>query len=525
MQRICIWKPKIRQTLITTVGQLHDVIDSEYPTLKYLPQYSRLLADAERHLALVDTVGNTSHLQRGALSQLARKYGFTPQRTSKFLRHGTRPRLYWFIQRCISKTEAQIILAEIYQRNCELHSLEDVLQRLATYYTYESLAQAKDHTSRLKNVQKYFLSLRLLEEGGLYKMAAKVLETSAECVRSWFHEKRRPDLVHLACQIPQETPKLGYKWLPTKIEVGHGFHPTGFIQAPVIISSWHQIQDVLNQLVPLKNREMQRWQKRFGEISQEHSYAYTLGMLVSDAGKYGNYTSTRLDLRLARIYHWSEQVGEAMCYYLGQLGIHAYRKDNDPKNHRWQSQMTPLLRWAKQSCLGLETYQTTAHSQIKAEWLLKAPHDIRLKFLQGLSDGDGWASVSAQRIGISSTVNGDFIQELLQTFAIESRFTIHGRNVEIKKVASIIRSTELPFFLHATGRQANAEKIAKMLRIRKTQKRRPISSTTIEHIMSLHKEGNTPGRIAEILYDQYGLSYRNESIRVIIRRKTKAIES
>ena len=166
--------------------------------------------------------------------------------------------------------------------------------------------------------------------------------------------------------------------------------------------------------MPLKTNQTKLWENQFGEISKAESFAYILGLIVSDSRKETRFTSSRLDLSLSKVYDWSEQVGEAFCYYLSQLGIRAKKADDtDPQNHRWNSQMAPFLTWMKQTCLGLQKNQTTSKNPIKATWIINAPHLIRLKILQGITDGDGHASVKNQNLGIATSINRDFFQKLL----------------------------------------------------------------------------------------------------------------
>ena len=76
---------------------------------------------------------------------------------------------------------------------------------------------------------------------------------------------------------------------------------------------------------------------------------------------------------------------------------------------------------------------------------MTAPRRIRIKFVQGLNDGDGWASVKDQTIGNACEPNIAFVKQLFLTFNIES--TDDGRRVRIHKQDSLIRAAQLPFFL------------------------------------------------------------------------------
>jgi hypothetical protein len=143
----------------------------------------------------------------------------------------------------------------------------------------------------------YFKCLELLKDGGLLGDVAKKLHVDSHQVRGWFRNDKRPYLVKLASQIPRKGPGLANKWLPTKVKPGHGFQPEHFVRVPAMVTDWRQIRRVMRQLVPLTNARMRRWRVRFGDSGQECSFAYLLGMMVSDAGKREKgFTSTGLQL-------------------------------------------------------------------------------------------------------------------------------------------------------------------------------------------------------------------------------------
>jgi len=168
--------------------------------------------------------------------------------------------------------------------------------------------------------------------------------------------------------------------------------------------------------------------------------------------------------------------------------------------------MAPLITWLKQSCLGFRMNQTTSKTPIKATWLLNAPHIIRLRTLQGINDGDGYASVKSQRLGIATSVNREFLQKLLKPLQIDSTYYKTRRSVTICRNASIIKASSLPFFLHAVGRQENAEKLAEMIQVRKMQRRKSLPEPVIERMMQLKNRGSSRGTIIEKIFDEFHIS-------------------
>jgi hypothetical protein len=292
------------------------------------------------------------------------------------------------------------------------------------------------------------------------------------------------------------------------------FHPTQFIHVPTTITDWTQLPPVLEQLTPLTNEAMTEWKEHFGPIPQDQAFAYLLGNLVSDAGKITpHYTSTRLELNLSKNYDWSQQVGDAVCYYLGLLGIFAEAKPSKSR-HRWRSQNSPLLTWIKHTCLGLTPQQLTTYTPIKAPWLLKAPRQIRIRFLQGLNDGDGHVLVGYQQLGNASEKNSIFLTKLLHTLKIRSWVNI--RRVLIEHKESILKAVGLPFFLHAIERQEKANKLEKMIQNRTRHSRNPVPNQVGSYIWKLHTEGFSNGEIAEIIYNKFQICYHPKRIRKVI---------
>jgi hypothetical protein len=509
------WHPTINNTPITNIVQLHTIIHTEYPHLTHHPTYPKLHTDAHRHFDLIHAIQGQTHLSHGDIAKLARTLGVTRTIIYRHVRQALKPRLYWFLDNAIPKTQAHHQLTLINQTNTHIHTLTDLQHRLSTYYPAQFLEQARGQPDRLTQCQKYFHVLTHLAEGGHnYTDLAQTVGKTVNNIKEWCTNQTRPGLLNLARRIPTTPPKPGHQWLPLTMQ--GRFHPTHFIQVPTTITNWNQIPPVIQQLIPLTNPSMTYWHQQFGPITQDEAFAYLLGNLVSDAGKITpHYTSTRLELSLSTKYTWSQRVGDAVCYYLGQLSIYAEAKKPSPDKHRWRSQNTPLLTWIKHKCLGLTPHQLTTYTPITAPWLLTAPKPIRIKFLQGLNDGDGYANTKYQKLGNASGVNCEFVQELLETLSILS--LINGRRVVIVRVNSIIFATELPYFLHATGRQEKAEKLNKMMSYRLLSMKEPVHWKIEYTIKELAKEEMSPGEIAEKIFDEFGVCYYPKKVRKIMK--------
>ncbi|MFX1475299.1 MAG: hypothetical protein ACFFCO_07480, partial [Promethearchaeota archaeon] len=422
---------------------------------------------------------------------------------------------------------ARVRVEGIFRKLGGLHSAEEVMRRLESYCPFRALALSPGHQQRLESMEQFFEVLGFMKEGGTFMDAERRFGIDNGTVGRWFRGKCVPFLVHLAMRIPEENPGSGCMWLPVKLKPGRGFRPDEFIRVPITIDNWRQVKEVLSQISALKNKDMRKWIQRFGETSQEEALAYLLGMMISDGGKPKlSCTSTGLDVTFSKGYEWSERVGEAVCYYLGLLGIRAGRYVSpyvkEKSLNMWVSEKSPLITWMMQTCLGLRPGDVTTYNPVRADWILKAPNNIRLRFLHGLSDGDGHAKVGSQLVGITCIANRDYVQKLLHSFDIGSCFD--RGSVNIIRVGCVQRAVGLPFFLHAVGRQEKAEKIGEMLRVRSDQKqRRRIPCGVLRRIVELRNEGRSYGEISEVIFNEYNRSYSRSTILKIIRR-TKAAE-
>lgn len=517
--KIHIWQPQINNLIIVDKKHLYTIINNDYPGVKRHPAFSKLLANAECHLTLFRKFGNQQHINKSDISSFEKYYQTGKQLIFHYITKGRRPALYDYIKRGLSKSKATVIIKRVHFGNNGIKNRGDVLNRIKTYYFGDLYTNSPMQKWRLDQVDKYFQVLEKLEDGGLYSVIAREIGIQPSQIRYWI-KGGRPDLLNLARQIPKTYPRFSRKWLP--ITNKGRFQPSNFIQAPFFLDKWSKIQFVLKQIRSRTDSQMERWRKRFGDISKGEALAYLLGILVSDATKKkASIISTQMSLRLSKAYYWSERVGEATCFYCGKLGINAKKgKDQDSRTGKetrlaWHSENSPLLTWIVQSALGLQPFELTSKNPIRASWMLSSPSIIRVRFLQGLNDGDGSVSIKHQYIANSSSANILFVQQLLDDFGINSK--IDGLNVKILKKESIIRATELPFFFHATGRQAQAKKLGEMIRIRIRHYRKSVPQEAIIQMRELRELGNSYGEIAQRIFERFGLSYSATRIQNLIQ--------
>jgi transposase-like protein len=521
---IRIWHPDIHDTSITSAEQLLCLITQDYPGLTRNPQFPQLLTDAQKHLTLITLLHNEHNLRRGDFTRLARAVGASRQRVTAWVQQARPPRLYYVIEHSLAKSDAHTKLARIHCDNDGIRSTGNVKRRLGAYYLTPLHKRSPEHERRLAQCEVYFRALQMLKDGGCYLDVARGLGVHHSQVSRWL-DGHRPDLVDLACRIPNPSPGAGSKWLPLWMD--QAFRPRDFVQVPTHIGNHIQIRKLLDQLKSLDNDRMAQLRKDLGPLNKEDALYYLLGLIVSDFEKNRPRTSsTELALNLSKKYSWSEQVGQAACYYFGQLGIYANKaKDRDssagPKTcHSWRSRKSPLITWITRTCLGLQEHECTTYYPVKADWILKAPSNLRKAFLQGLNDGDGYATIKGQSIGNACGPNVSFVKALLKTFNIQC--TDDGQRVRIHSQEGIVRAAELPFFRYATGRQRNADKLADMMHARQQQRSTNMDSLEILEVMvQLRKEGLSYGEVAERLFDQFGVSLDHSTVALRINRRSR----
>ncbi len=519
LKQIKIWSPIINRTPITSKQILNEIINREYAGIKRIKHFNEFLQDAECHLSLFQRYRNQKQLGYGELRKLVREFNMAPQKIQSYLKDGRRPRLYFLIEKGFSKTQAakrkKAILAPINN----LESLKAVQSVLETYYPFEEMLAVwgrVKYSFLLNQVRKYFHILSHLNEGGSYSQIAREMKMRESQVWNWLNSDIKPDLLNLASKIPDTELHPGKLLLPLEMRNGYPYSPLRFIQVTVKPTTWDHILTVLESIQKVESHYTDNQRVLFNKIVKNEAFAYVLGLLTSDAAKNGKGTSLRFDLRLSKSYGWSKDVGQYACFCLGQIGISAYELPSNAKKSyfHWISEKSPLITWMLRSCLGIARKEVTTYNRIHVDWLFKAPYNIQLKFLQGLNDGDGWASVCNQAIGNTSGVNKPIILKLLQKFEIRSFEA--GQNVQITNSESVNKAVQLPFFMMASGRQKSAEKIAEMIEGRSSERTGEIPIEIYSRMLELRKNGYSHGRIAESIFDETGHSYHRDKIRRIL---------
>jgi hypothetical protein len=140
--------------------------------------------------------------------------------------------------------------------------------------------------------------------------------------------------------------------------------------------------------------------------------------------------------------------------------------------------------------------------------------------LQGLADGDGYASIKTNHVGIASKPNRRFIGQLLSTFGIHSN--MKATKVVINRQEDIFKTNDIPFFRHATSRKKKHDELSKMVeQFKRDRASKKVPDHEMALIRKMHEQGLTPGEITEKLWLNHGLPRSISSVFKIVKRIVK----
>jgi hypothetical protein len=524
-----MYKPEIRGVHFTTSEDLRKYIDAELPGLKHLPYFKKIMHDAESHIELRAAVSDKQNLMFPEIRNLAEQMSIPLWTARKWINETGAPNLYRLSEKAITKSEARTILEQLREKRNGVDSISEINCRLNNSYFGEHIRQLKAHRKDLDMSRKYFKFLDFLSKGGINADIARrvgILPPTGQNYTNGIF----PRIIKRAKDYPSEEPRKGWKWLP-----GRTGDTRQFIEVPLKATEWSEIQQVLDQIQPLSGPRIQRWQSMFGLIKKEEAFMYSLGSIIADGSLDSKSMSSKMTLALSKKYKWSPSFGEAVCYCLGVLGIHAEKgKDRDAPNnvitergkkrrisgpgfHTWASKHYPLLRWMRKSCLGISDVENKTKFPIDCEWALTAPIALRKAFLQGIADGDGYVSVNSQYIGLSTRVNQPFYGRLLKSFNVESIPTT--KDVLIKQCTSMLKVADLGLFRHAESRCEFLEELRTLVHARRAK---PIGSRLtkeeIEYAVMLRGKNKSYGEITRNVFRTFGNSWDISTIEHAIKR-------
>ena len=520
--RLRLWIPRVNGERVESIERLEDIVRERYPGLMRHKRYPDYIRQARLHLELVQRFQN-EELKRGDIAKIERETGESPVTMKRWLIEGAKPRVYHYLTRNpLDDREDRV--AKILTSLQGVTDMETLKRRRRTLFLYKALEKSKSHASNLERARLFFQFLEEYAKGGMLKGVAKRLGIGKSTISEWFGGSQLPSYIRMAVVIPSEQPDLGKKWLPLQLNSRTNL-PEQFIQVPETVTSEEDLLFVLRQLRSLRTHGMKEFEKKYGREPTALAFMYLLGLIVSDGGfDSDSDQSARVVLYASKKYQWSLRLGMAFSYTMGRIGMKVERRADETKVKSgktivcnvWASQASPLLRWVKEVLLGLKRSHSKKETPTDAEWILRMPRDYRVAFLQGLADGDGYASIKAFCLGIASKPNRDFISKLLSTFDIQSN--LKKTKVVIKRHDDILRGNSLPLFRHATSRKKNHDELCKIIGLL-DRSHGNVPEKELIIIMKLHKRRLSPGEITESLWFDHGIARSTSSIERIIHRR------
>ncbi|MHA2147534.1 MAG: hypothetical protein ACXAAN_02660 [Candidatus Thorarchaeota archaeon] len=529
--------PEVHGKKIGSKELLRKLVNGEYSALKKKKDFPQRMKEAEAHLDLLQKYKGQERLKYGDIAKIAKELNLDPQTVSNWLTKGMTPRLYTYMEWSTPKSGAIEKVRKLKEANGGVQGPADVNKRLGNYYLEPEERGSKFAKREEQKMLKYYQFLNRYSEGGNHLDIAKEVGLSESGVQAYL-EGATPRWVGLAGQIPAETPREGYKWLPKKYDHGgHGGRWSDWIDVPEKVTDYKQIKEVLGKLEPLNNTDMRKWDSKYGDLPRDLNFIYLLGVTVSDSNVPSSSTGAiSMGMNLSKSYSWSETFGDATCFYLGQCGIRAGRVKDAPsavaeimtktgikeihseEQYKWMSENSPFLRWVRRSCLGYDdsakTYQAT-----DADWILRAPPKYRLAFLRGIADGDGGVSKSGYYFSISTHSDHDMLGKLLSSFDIQ---TYKSKTyIKTNGLVSLKQATDIIPFRHAATRMESLSKVRAMMDNRRGRiQSNPLSTEETRFIIEQRKRGLSYGGIDEALFDKYGYTLDPRSIWNIVNKKS-----
>jgi hypothetical protein len=531
--------PEVNGEKIESRMRLRELMNCEYSAIKKKKDFPQRMRVAEAHQDLLKKYDGKDRLKYGDIAKIAKELDLDPQTVSNWITKEMTPRLYTYMEWSTPKSEAIEKVRRLKEANGGVQGPADVNKRFGNYYLEPEERDSKFAKREEQKMLKYYQFLDRFSEGGNFLDIAKEVGLSESGARAYM-DGATPRWAGLAGQIPSETPREGYKWLPTKYDHGgHGGRWSEWIDVPEKVTNHKQVMEVFNKLKPLDNADMRKWDKLYGgDYTPEERVMHLLGTYVSDAGVPSSSTGAiSMGMNLSKKYDWSETFGDVTCYHLGHLGIRAGRVKDAPaaiakietksgtkeirseEQFKWMSENSPLLRWMRRSCLGYNESPKT-YQKLDADWILKSPENYRRSFLQGWSDGDGGVSKKSYYFTISTHSDHDFVEKLLGSFGIETyRSRTYIRTAGFDAVCKV---EKIPPFKYATDRQDALEKTVQMIESRRNSwKSNPPSKDELDFMKDLRQKGMPYGGIGEKLFDKYGYSMDARDVRRLVLGREK----
>ena len=189
---------------------------------------------------------------------------------------------------------------------------------------------------------------------------------------------------------------------------GHAVPLGPFVQVPLEIRMWEDIESHLAQLQPIAVIP--------DGLSRTFLFGFLLGMVIGDSAKprQGEW-HRHLNLTLSEKYSTNRNLGEFTCLCATSAGLRMERAKDLPRRQNkphgfycWTSQSSALIDWIYNVCLGLTDEELTTYDAVRMNWALKGPDDFRRGLIQGLAESDGSVNIASQAVEFWIGPNWEF---------------------------------------------------------------------------------------------------------------------
>jgi hypothetical protein len=234
-------------------------------------------------------------------------------------------------------------------------------------------------------------------------------------------------------------PEQSLKWLPVHLKP-RGVPEGPWISVPTEMASYRDVVRVIEQLKPTE--ESFRIMGDFGYGSKDellsdrvNLYSFFGGAMAGDAGKplkgSSRFPSNAATLILSKAKPNSYRFGGfASLSVNASLGLAMHRIRDAPQSeqrytksecYRWITPASPLIAWTLRVFMGLRKGEKTTYDPLRMDWLLDAPKEFKIYFLQGLLESDGWVNPGNDRVVFVSSPNEKLLTGLLSSLDVRHR--------------------------------------------------------------------------------------------------------
>jgi hypothetical protein len=315
---------------------------------------------------------------------------------------------------------------------------EWIPQAEISYSIFDDFWSAKYDERDKQNYARFIRILELSKQGFSGTAIEKLL--GANNVRKYMLGKTRSFLTHLRSEYDRlGPPRPDAKWLPLRLKP-RGTPDTSWIQVPAIVNNFNDIISVIDQCTPTpQSFDMMT---EFGYSSKEellsdkvNMFGFALGVMLGDAGKHikgqSRFPSRAFSLTLSKGKPNSYRFGQYTSLCLNaSLGIAMHRIADSPSSsgrysteecYQWLSPASPIIGWMFHGCMGYQGEETTTYNPARMEWIATAPREPQVRFLQGMSESDGWIDSGDDRAKFVSSPNESLFKAMLEHLKVPYR--------------------------------------------------------------------------------------------------------